>query len=134
MEIQLNCESEKTLASIYMPLFSYVAVRGDNIYYTNKDNNSVTCYDIHGNLKWTFKDSTNLQYPQGISVDGNGNVYVAGTNTNTVVVISPDGKRCRTILSSHDGLSIPRALHFKPTSNKLLVANERKFALLYDVS
>ncbi|XP_071141680.1 uncharacterized protein [Mytilus edulis] len=134
MEVQWNGESEKALVQFNMPHYSYVAVHGDNIYYTNKDNNSVTCYDIHRNLKWEFKDTQNLRYPQGISVDNNGNVYVVSRDTNSVVIITPDGKRCRTILSSRDGLSYPRALHFEPTSNKLLVTNQNKSAFLYDVS
>ncbi|XP_071141673.1 tripartite motif-containing protein 2-like [Mytilus edulis] len=134
MEVQLNGESEKTLVCLDMPSFSYVAVYGDNMYYTNKDNHSVTCYDILGNLKWTFKNTKNLRYPQGIAVDNNGNVYVASMDTNSVVIITLDGKRCKTILSSRDGLSKPRAMHFEPTSNKFLVANETKFAFLFDVS
>ncbi|XP_071141806.1 uncharacterized protein [Mytilus edulis] len=130
MEVPFNMfngVSEKTLVQLNMPHYSYVAVHGDNMYYTNKENHSVSCFDIHRNLKWEFKDTHNLQYPQGISVDNNGNVYVASRDTHSVVIISPDGKCCRTILSSRDGLRIPRALHFEPTSNKLLVANETKF-------
>ncbi|XP_063405654.1 uncharacterized protein LOC134689613 [Mytilus trossulus] len=134
MEIQLKSDSEKTIVCLEMPAFSYVAVHDDNIYYTNRDINTVSCYEILGNLKWTFKDEKRLQYPQGISVDSNGNVYVVSRHTHSVVIITPDGKRCRTILSSSDGLHIPRALHFEPTSNKLLVANETKFAFLFDVS
>ncbi|VDI47695.1 Hypothetical predicted protein [Mytilus galloprovincialis] len=134
MEVQLNGESDKALVCLDMPSFSYVAVYGDNMYYTNKDNHSVTCYDIHGNLKWEFKDTQILRYPQGIAVDNNGNVYVASMDTNSVVIITLDGKRCKTILSSRDGLSKPRAMHFEPTSNKLLVANESKTAFLFNVS
>ncbi|CAG2191501.1 unnamed protein product [Mytilus edulis] len=93
-------------------------------FYTNKDNHPVICYDIHGNLKWEFNDAQNLRYPQGISVDSNGNVYVVSKDTNSVVIITPNGKHCRTILSFCDGLSNPCALHFEPTSNKLLVANK----------
>ncbi|XP_063407132.1 uncharacterized protein LOC134690901 [Mytilus trossulus] len=134
MEVQLNGESEKALVSFSVSHYSYVAVHGDNIYHTNTDTCSVTCYDILGNLKWEFKDTQILQSPQGISVDNNGNVYVASMHNNSVVIISPDGKCCRTILSSRDGLSNPCALHFEPTSNKLLVANEYKIAFLFDVS
>ncbi|XP_071141798.1 uncharacterized protein [Mytilus edulis] len=134
MEVQLNGASEKALVQFKMPPYSYVAVHGDNMYYTNKENHSVTCYAIHGNLKWEFKDTQKLRYPQGISVDNNGNVYVASRITSSMVIISPDGKRCRTILSSRDGLSYPCALHFEPKSNKLLVANDNKIAFLFDVS
>ncbi|XP_071141801.1 tripartite motif-containing protein 2-like [Mytilus edulis] len=134
MEVQLNGASEKPLVQFRMPSHSCVQMHGDNIYNTNRDKHSVTCYDIHRNLKWEFKDTQNLQHPQGISVDNNGNVYVVSMDTNSVVIITPDGKRCRAILSSRDGLYIPRGLHFKPTSNKLLVANKNKSAFLYDVS
>ncbi|VDI47694.1 Hypothetical predicted protein [Mytilus galloprovincialis] len=134
MEVQLNGESEKALVSFSMPHFSYVAVHGDNIFYTNENSNSVTCFDILGNLKWKFKDTQILKNPQGISVDNNGNVYVVSRDINSVVIITPDGKRCKTILSSRDSLKSPRAMHFEPTSNKLLVANENKIAFLFDVS
>ncbi|XP_063405907.1 E3 ubiquitin-protein ligase TRIM45-like [Mytilus trossulus] len=126
MEIKWDGKSEKALVQFNMPHYSYVAVHGDNIYYINKDNHSVTCYNIHGNPKWEFRDAQNLRYPQGISIDSDGNVYVASMDTSSLVIITPDGKRCRTILSSRDGLSRPHALHFEPTSNKLLVANEKQ--------
>ncbi|XP_071144006.1 coiled-coil domain-containing protein 186-like [Mytilus edulis] len=51
MEIQLNSESKKTIVCPEMPAYSYVAVHDDNIYYTNEDSNTVSCYDILGNLK-----------------------------------------------------------------------------------
>lgn len=116
-----------------MASFSYVAVHEDKMYYTNRNDHTVACYDIHGNLKWEFKDIKNIKYPQGISVDGNGNLYVAVRDSNCVVVMSPDGKQCRKILSASDGLKNPRALHFERTTNKLLVANEGNCAFLYDV-
>jgi hypothetical protein len=40
----------------------------------------------------------------GIALDKNRNVYVAGKGTNNVVVLSPDGKNCRQILTQSDGL------------------------------
>lgn len=123
-----------TLVSLNMPYFSYVAVHDDKLYYTNKEKHSVECHDIHGNLEWQFKDKQKLLYPQGVSVDSNGKLYVAGTKSHNVVVISPDGKHCRTILSERDGLRNPRALHFEQKTNKLLVVNERNCAFLCDVS
>lgn len=134
LEMEMNDESEKTLVNLNMPQYSYVAVHGDHLYYTNRDNDSVTCYDIQGNLNWIFKDIPNMKYPQGISVDSNGNLYVAFCSSHSVVVITPDGKHCRQILSANDGLIFPRALHFERKTNKLLVANQRRCALLYDVS
>jgi sugar lactone lactonase YvrE len=39
-----------------------------------------------------------LMHPRGIALDKNKNVYVAGRETQNVVVLSPDGKNCRQIL------------------------------------
>jgi sugar lactone lactonase YvrE len=38
----------------------------------------------------------------GIALDKNRNVYVAGYETNNVIVVSPDGKNCRKILTKID--------------------------------
>ncbi|XP_052085816.1 E3 ubiquitin-protein ligase TRIM71-like [Mytilus californianus] len=132
-EIQLKNDSKKTLVSHCLPIFSYIAVNGDRLYFTNKDENSLTCCDIRGNLEWKLKDIQDLKYPQGISIDSNGNLYVACVKSHSVVLISNDGKRYRTILTAIDGLSSPRALHIERKSNSLLVANERKYAFLYDI-
>jgi hypothetical protein len=42
--------------------------------------------------------------------DQNSNVFVAGNGTNNVVVLSPDGKNCRQILTKDDGLNEPCSL------------------------
>lgn len=131
MEVQLNYESE---SAFNLPHNSYIAVHDGNIYYINTNKNSVLCFNIHKSLKWEFQDTQKLQYPQCISVDNNGNVYVVSVDINSVVVISSDGKHCRQILSASDGLNCPRALHFERKNNKSLVANETKFAFLFDVS
>jgi DNA-binding beta-propeller fold protein YncE len=55
----------------------------------------VTCCDLHGTTQWKFNDEHVLQGPRGITVDNDGNVYVAGRRSNNVVVISPDGQRHR---------------------------------------
>jgi sugar lactone lactonase YvrE len=43
-----------------------------------------------------------LRKPAGIALDQNSNVFVAGNGTNNVVVLSPDGKNCRQILTKYD--------------------------------
>jgi PHD/YefM family antitoxin component YafN of YafNO toxin-antitoxin module len=40
----------------------------------------------------------------GIALDKNRNVYVTGNGTNNVIVVSPDDKNCRQILTQSDGL------------------------------
>lgn len=91
----------------------------------------MTCYGLKGNKQWTFEDQTVLKYPVGISVDNKGNVFVIGNKSNNVVVISHDGKQYRQVLSSKDGLSSPRSLHYDPSQHQLLVANLNQKAFIY---
>jgi sugar lactone lactonase YvrE len=114
---------------------SYVATSGDKLYYTNTTTHTVTCCDLHGTTQWKFKDQRVLQFPYGISVDNDGNVYVAGYFSNNVMVISPDGQRHRELLSSKDGLVNPCVLDYDKSTNRLLVVNDKiNPAFLFDVT
>jgi DNA-binding beta-propeller fold protein YncE len=113
----------------------YVATSGDKHYYTNTNTNTVTCCDLHGTIQWEFKDYRVLIGPHGISVDNDGNVYVVGYISNNVVVISPDGKHHRQLLSSMDGLLCPIVLDYDKSTNRLLVVNHQgSTAFLFDVT
>lgn len=113
---------------------SYVTTFNDSIIFTDPDMNTVTCANKQGQVKWKFKDASILKYPLGVSVDTVGNVYVIGSDSCNVVVISPDGKRNRQILSAKEGLKNLSVLHYDLVTNQLLVANLRDTAFLYDVS
>ncbi|CAC5374870.1 unnamed protein product [Mytilus coruscus] len=120
---------------VYKPMCecAYIAVFGNNLYFTNKSENTVTCSDLERNVKWIFKDESILPFPLGISVDHYGNVYVVGNEFSNVVAISPNGKRSKIILSSTDGLDCPQVLHYNRDDNQLLVANQTGNAFLFDV-
>ena len=94
----------------------------------------MTCCDLHGTTQWKFKDEGILREPWGISVDNDGNVYVAGYSSNNVVVIAPDGQCHRELLSSKDGLSWPCVLDNDKSTNRLLVVNQGESAFLFDVT
>jgi hypothetical protein len=51
-------------------------------------------------------------------------VFVAGNGTNNVVVLSPDGKNCRQILTKDDGLNEPCSLRINIERSELLVCNK----------
>ena len=50
------------------------------------------------------------------------------------MVISPDGHRHRQLLSSKDGLVLPKVLDYERSTNRLLVVNQSDTAFLFDVS
>jgi hypothetical protein len=132
--LNLNDKSKSNVINCSMLGVYYVATSGDKLYYTNINTDTVTCCDLHGTTQWEFKDTRVLHYPYSISVDNDGNVYVVGYDSNNVVVISPDGRRHRQLLSSNDGLKKPRVLEYERSTNRLLVVNDNSTAFLFDVT
>ena len=101
---------------------SYITTCREKIYQTNRNTKTVTCYTIKGDKLWEYKDESLLKDPRGVTVDNNGNVYVTSMDSNSVVVIEPDGRQGRQILSD-DGLKLPTGIYFDTSKNCLLVTN-----------
>ncbi|XP_071150723.1 uncharacterized protein [Mytilus edulis] len=120
--------------SCNLPTFSYVSVFLDKIYYTSDEDHSVVCCDKNGSRVWTFQDELILNEPSGIAVDKNGNVYVVGFCSSNVIIISSDGKHHTQILTSDDGLSSPSAMFLDTENRKVLVANNKKTAFVFNIS
>ena len=132
--LNLSDKSVSDIISRSMSGVYYVTTSGDKLYYTNTNTHTVTCCDLHGTTLWKINDKRVLQCPRGVSVDSNGNVYVAAFYSNNIVGISPDGQRYRQILSYKDGLRNPRVLDYDISTNRLLVVNESGTAFLFDVT
>ena len=112
---------------------AYVITSGDNICHTNNTTNTVSCHKINRDKLWEFQDVAIIRDPRGVAVDRDLNVYVASEGNNGVVVISPDGKRCRTVLRKLDGIDNPFAICFDKVKNNLVVCNYNGTAFLYHV-
>jgi hypothetical protein len=69
-----------------------ISLRDDIIKCTDWKTNTIYCYTLTGQEMWAFKDEHVLQAPRGIVLDKNRNIYVAGSQTNNVVVLSPAEK------------------------------------------
>jgi DNA-binding beta-propeller fold protein YncE len=132
--LNLSDKSVSDIISSSMSGLDYVDTSGDKLYCTNYGTRTVTCCDLHGTTQWEFKGERVLQGPLGISVDKDGNVYIAGYKSNNVVVISPDVQRHRQLLSSKDGLSYPIVLDYDKSTNRLLVVNYMGTAFMFDVT
>jgi DNA-binding beta-propeller fold protein YncE len=102
---------------------SYITTCREKIYQTTTNTNTVTCYTIKGDKLWEYKDESVLTNPTGVTVDNDGNVYVMSERSNSVVVLEPDGRQGRQILSSDDGLKNPMGISFDQSKNSLIVAN-----------
>ena len=121
------------LKQVRFPDDAYVITSGDNLYHTNNTTNTVSCHKINGDKLWEFHDVAIIRNPHGVAVDRDLNVYVVSRENASVVVISPDGKRCRTVLGRSDGINNPLAICFEKVKNNLVFCNYSGKAFLYNV-
>ncbi|CAG2236801.1 clpB [Mytilus edulis] len=117
--VNLNDMSQTILEEV---VAYYVALFKGNIYGTDSSENKVCCYKSSGEPLWSFiPDATDS--PRGITLDKNGFVYVVSKYNNRVVVVSPDGKTCKTILSEADGIKSLIAIDIDRESGMMIVSS-----------
>ena len=116
-----------------LPHFSYIATCGDKIYQAISAISTVICYTIKGETLWEYKDVSVLNGPFGVTVDTNHNVYVTSYNTKAVVVVDPDGRQGRQLISYDDGLNSPTGIYFDSSKNSFLVTTYHGSVFLYDI-
>ncbi|VDH91462.1 Hypothetical predicted protein [Mytilus galloprovincialis] len=121
------------IPNTFMSQDSYIAKYGDNIVFSAPEANKVFCLN-NGKLVWEFKNESVLKNPTGISVDDNGNVFVVGMGSQTIVVISPNGKEYKQILTKECGLAVPSKIFVDKIRKQMLVTNNSNFAHIYDIS
>ena len=82
---------------------------------------------------WKYKDVSVLKYPSGVTVENKSNIYVTSFTSNTVVVVEPDGRQGRQLISSDDGLNEPTGIYVDKSRNNLMVTNSDGPAVLYNM-
>ncbi|VDI53651.1 Hypothetical predicted protein [Mytilus galloprovincialis] len=112
---------------------TYVTSNENFIFHSNWCDNSIVCYDFSGLVQWKYSDSL-LRKPYGITLDSFSNIYVAGSESNNIVVISPDGKQGREVIGPTDGMVNPRAIYFDKNKSMLLIASYNGVAFLYNAT
>ncbi|VDI78330.1 Hypothetical predicted protein [Mytilus galloprovincialis] len=102
---------------------SSISLFQGNIYVSIFRGNEISCYKRTGNLLWTFIHD-DLSFPRGLALDKDGFIYIACKEENCIVVVSPDGKTCKTILSEADGILDPYAIDINRETGMMLVSSE----------
>ncbi|VDI18244.1 Hypothetical predicted protein [Mytilus galloprovincialis] len=72
-----------------------IALFKGNIYGTYYS--KIYCYKSTGEVLWELQHQDIVQ-PIGIELDVNGFIYIVSNGNDSIVVVSPDGKTCKTIL------------------------------------
>ncbi|KAL3888590.1 hypothetical protein ACJMK2_000955 [Sinanodonta woodiana] len=101
---------------------NHVALDKDKtrVYVTSSGNNSLLCFDIDGNIQFTYSPD-NLRFPSGVSVDWDDNIYVLGFNSHNIHQLSPDGSVIQVI---QDGVpKNPRGICFDKSKYLFYVTN-----------
>ncbi|XP_033757658.1 uncharacterized protein LOC117340017 [Pecten maximus] len=88
---------------------------------TSEDGN-VAVYRLSDSKLTSISKVGLLKYVFGVDVDGDGNVYVCGWESDNVVQMSGDGTNVRELLTSLNGVDKPRAISV--CGNKFVVTNQ----------
>jgi hypothetical protein len=99
----------------------YLSIGHNNqIYYTNRS--SINCVKWDGTEVFSYK-IPNENGHRKIAIDRNGNVYVVGSDTNTIQRLHSDGTVDCVVLTKGDGVKIPLSICFNRSCDTLYMAN-----------
>ncbi|CAC5391115.1 unnamed protein product [Mytilus coruscus] len=101
----------------------YISLFQGNIYGNNYNKNEVCCYKSTGESLWTYHHQ-DIDYPVGITLDINGFVYIVSRENSSIVVVSPEGKNSKTILSNADGIKSPHAIDINREAGMMIVSSD----------
>ncbi|VDI36305.1 Hypothetical predicted protein [Mytilus galloprovincialis] len=123
--ITLAKEGEKPFKTINIKyrFLAYIHLSKNRLFYSDFTEHCVFCLDLDGEEIWRAKFDE-IKGPRNICTDPFGNVFVAAADSNAVFALSPDGKKCKKLLSAEDGMNEPKALYFNNQNSELLVANK----------
>ncbi|VDI70799.1 Hypothetical predicted protein [Mytilus galloprovincialis] len=133
VEFDVSSKRLRTFGEQYGgPSIIYIATTKNRIYCTDLVNKTIYCRSITGADIWTFTDESLVQ-PMGISVDGNENVFVVGTDSSNLMVIQRKRKLSKTLLTAADGLNNPVIVHYNQDTKLLLICNAGGNSFVYSV-
>ncbi|CAG2201337.1 unnamed protein product [Mytilus edulis] len=117
--VNLSDESHTILEEVKA---NCVALFKGNIYGTITYSNKVCCYKSTGEPLWTFMHQ-DINHIGGIALDKNGFVYIVSRGNNSIVVVSPDGKISKTILSKADGINKPCTIDINRETGMMILSS-----------
>ncbi|VDI16219.1 Hypothetical predicted protein [Mytilus galloprovincialis] len=122
-----------------MEKVGYISIFQGNIYGIKYCDNKVCCFTSIGEPLWTCHHQ-DIDQPLGITLDNNGFVYIVSLGKNSIVVVSPDGKTCKTILSAADGINHPYGIDINRKTGIIIVSSfvsvdikKHKTAFVYQI-
>ena len=105
------------------PWYITVNVSGEKIFVSDRSTATITCMTVDGDVVYQYNDK-DLRCPNDLYCDSGDNILVCGWRSDNVQVITADGKKNRTLLSSDDGLQRPYSIAYRDSDDTLLVGYE----------
>ena len=101
----------------------YIAANreGSKLYVSSFYTHEIYCISSSGNVIYKLKDA-DIVSPHGVYVDSQDNLLVCSRDTDTIQVITEDGIKHKTLLTSYDGVKKPVGIAFRPTDSTLIVS------------
>ena len=109
-ELKVNCISH----------FHIITTKSGLIIYSDSQRNLVVALTDEGDSAWEYR-SPHLENPKGLDVDSFDQIYVAGTNSNNVHVLSNTGNLIRLI----ENIPRPRFFKINETSRNVCVCSTK---------
>ena len=119
LEKRITVNQDGTLP-LRSPNYLAVSKTGKEIFVADWRADTVTCISVDGQIIYQCKDA-NVKGPRGVYVDAGNNVYVCGSDTNNVGIITADGRLWKSLASSKEGTLSPCSIAFRSSDRALVV-------------
>ncbi|XP_076089710.1 uncharacterized protein LOC143060341 [Mytilus galloprovincialis] len=124
-EIRIIDLEGNTLKSIQVESESnlyHLVYCNDRVIYSDWEGKAVNSYDESSKQIWKY--TQDLSGPFGLCTDTYGNIIVADYYSNSIVVISKDGKDSKVLISEENGLEYPKCICFKHNESSGFICDD----------
>ena len=118
-ELTYVCVDDNGFPLFSKPVYVTCSPNASDIYVSDERLGCVVILKEIGELNFN-SSAMDLGHAAGLVLDKDGNVYVCGSTSNTVHVVSSAMDRVKVLVTG-ENISYPRAIAFEPREKKLLV-------------
>ncbi|XP_062574369.1 uncharacterized protein LOC134236223 [Saccostrea cucullata] len=101
----------------------------NNVIFTSYSKDTVTKQDMEGNILFTYENK-DLKRPYGLTIDRAGFIYVNGSRSNNIHILSRSGEKVRIL----EGVENPRCIKFQDGTNRFFVGESRGKVKIFELT
>ncbi|VDI80535.1 Hypothetical predicted protein [Mytilus galloprovincialis] len=113
-------------------LISCITCWDNNIFYANRDKNTIYRVDLHtGESTLIISVSGIVNSPSCIAADKGGMLFVVGSASNNIVAISVYGEEYKELVRGLKNIQYPKAIAYNSTQRRLLICSPIGHSTVY---